>query len=61
MTIELSTELRDENGETYATRSGGCTLVYADGCTGHLGFACTWQESDDRKPQRGAVEMTLQP
>ena len=35
---KLSTELRDENGETYATSSGGCTLVHADGCTGHLGF-----------------------
>ena len=61
VSIELSTELRDENGETYATSSGGCTLVHADGCTGHFGFACTWQESNDGKPQRTAVEMTLRP
>ena len=61
VTLSLEEDFRDSEGDTEETSSGGCQLVHADGCSGHLGFSCTFAPRGEDKAHSRAIELTLTP
>jgi len=58
VTLSVTENFRDDQGETQASDTAGCALVFADGCSGHLGFDCSFEDRDGNQSSR-VIELTL--
>jgi hypothetical protein len=61
VTTDLQRDFRDEDGDSQDGSRASCVLLNADGCSGHLGFACEFEDNGDSKPSTAIFELTLKP